>query len=134
MGSRPTAVRLWRKWRRWKALYRDGYGDWSVRHFYDEVYVAEQGGARSDKWVKSRLQEAGLVRKRRRKGSHRQRRDRKPAAGMMLHQDALTHEWVPEQWWDLRGVSPRVAGPGNRNRVIANQYRLRLTANRDHAP
>ncbi len=22
-------------------------------------------------------------------------------AGMMLHQDASTHEWVPGRWWDL---------------------------------
>ena len=22
-------------------------------------------------------------------------------SGMMLHQDGPTHQWVPEQWWDL---------------------------------
>ncbi len=83
-----------------EALYGAGHRGWNVRHFYVEVYVAE-GGSRSYTWVKNRLQEAGLVRKGRRKGPHRERRERKPAAGMMLHQDASTHEWVPGESWDL---------------------------------
>ena len=41
-----------------EALYRAGHRDWNVRHFYDEVYVAEVGGTRSYTWVKNRLQEA----------------------------------------------------------------------------
>ena len=41
-----------------EALYRAGHRDWNVRHFYDEVYVAEGGGTRSYTWVKNRLQEA----------------------------------------------------------------------------
>ena len=44
-----------------EALYRDGHEGWNVRHFHDEVYMAEQGGTRSYTWVKNRLQEAGLV-------------------------------------------------------------------------
>ena len=84
-----------------EALYRDGHADWNVRHFYEEVYAGEHGGARSYTWVKNRLQETGLVRKGRRKGPHRERRERKPAEGMMLHQDASTHEWAAGQWWDL---------------------------------
>ena len=83
-----------------EALYGAGHRDWNVRHFYDEVYVTE-GGSRSYTWVKNRLQEAGLVKKGRRRGPHRERRERKPAAGMMLHQDASTHEWVPGESWDL---------------------------------
>ena len=83
------------------APYRDGCAGWNVLHFYHEVYAGEHGGARSYTWVKSRLQEAGLVRKGRRKGAHRLRRERKPAEGMMLHQDASTHEWAPGQGWDL---------------------------------
>ena len=65
-----------------EALYRDGCAGWNVLHFYHEVYAGEQGGARSYTWVKSRLQEAGLVRKGRRKGAHRLRRERKPTEGM----------------------------------------------------
>ncbi|MDE2794675.1 MAG: helix-turn-helix domain-containing protein [Gemmatimonadota bacterium] len=84
-----------------EALYRAGHRDWNVRHFYDGVYVPAGGGMRSYTWVKNRLQEAGLVKKGRRKGPHRERRDRKPAAGQMLHQDASTHAWVPGESWDL---------------------------------
>ena len=84
-----------------EALYRDGCRGWNVRHFHEEVYVREHGGSRSYTWVKNRLQEAGLVRKGRRKGPHRERRERKPAAGTMLHQDASTHAWVPGERWDL---------------------------------
>lgn len=36
-------------------------------HFYDEVYVAKDRGARSYTWVKNRLQEAGLVKRGRRR-------------------------------------------------------------------
>jgi hypothetical protein len=35
------------------------------------------------------------------RGKHRKKRERKPLAGMMVHQDASTHQWVPEQIWDL---------------------------------
>ena len=84
-----------------EALYQDGHEGWNVRHFYDEVYVAEHRGGRSYTWVKNRLQEAGLVKKGRRKGPHRERRDPKPAAGQMLHQHASTHAWVPGESWDL---------------------------------
>ena len=84
-----------------EALYRTGHRNWNVRHFYDEVYVGEGGGTRSYTWVKHRLQGAGLVKKGRRKGPHRERRERKPAAGQMLHQDGSRHRWVGDRWWDL---------------------------------
>ena len=84
-----------------EALYRDRHAGWNVRHFHHDVYVGEQGGSRSYTWVKNRLQEASLVKRGRRRGPHRKRRERKPAAGMMLHQDASTHEWVVGKRWDL---------------------------------
>ena len=36
-----------------------------------------------------------------RQGAHRQRRERSPLPGMLLHQDGSTHAWVPGQRWDL---------------------------------
>ena len=36
-----------------------------------------------------------------RRGKHRIKRERAPLPGMMLHQDASTHRWVPEQVGDL---------------------------------
>lgn len=85
---------------RLQALYVETYDGWNVRHFY-ERYQGTHEGRRSYTWVKNQLQSAGLVARGRRRGRHRKRRERKPLEGMMLHQDASTHTWVPEQQWDL---------------------------------
>ena len=82
------------------ALYRDRYPRRNVRHFY-EAYEETHGGGRSYSWVKSRLQEAAAVSRGRRRGSHREFRERKEQEGMMIHQDASTHRWVPGEQWDL---------------------------------
>jgi len=79
--------------------YRRRHESWNVKHCYS--WYRREGGSRSYTWVKSRLQEAGLVAKARGKGKHRKRRERSPWPGMMLHQDASRHEWVPGQMWDL---------------------------------
>lgn len=85
---------------RLEALYKERYDSWNVQHFYGR-YQREHGGERSYTWVKNRLQSAGLVTQGKRKDSHRTRRERSPLAGMMIHQDGSTHEWVPGQKWDL---------------------------------
>jgi len=81
-------------------LYKECYDGWNVRHFY-EHYRDNHQGTRSYTWVKNRLQEKGLVKRGRLKGAHRKRRDPAPIVGLMVHQDASTHEWVPGQSWDL---------------------------------
>jgi hypothetical protein len=43
--------------------------------------------------VKTALQEAGLVERRKKRGTHRRRRPRRPVPGMMLHIDASEHDW-----------------------------------------
>lgn len=83
-----------------EALYRERYSGWNVQHFY-ERYREHHDGVRSYTWVKQRLQAKGLVKAGKRRGTHRKRRERKPLPGMMIHQDASTHEWVPEVMWDL---------------------------------
>ena len=50
-------------------------------------------------WVQQALQGAGLVAKQRQRGKHRQRRDRKPMAGMLLHIDGSKHRWLGDQRW-----------------------------------
>jgi transposase len=85
---------------RLEALYRERYDGWNVKHFM-ERYRGEHGGTRSYTWVKRRLQTAGLVKAGRRRGKHRLRRPRAPMPGMLIHQDASTHAWVPDQKWDL---------------------------------
>jgi len=79
--------------------YRKRYIGWNARHFHS--HYQRDGGTRSYTWVKTRLQEARLVKKAPRRGAHRKRRERAPLPGMMIHQDGSTHEWVPGQEWDL---------------------------------
>lgn len=83
-----------------EALYKERYDDWNIQHFH-ERYRAHHEGTRSYSWVKQRLQITGLTKAGKRRGAHRKRRDRKPLVGMMIHQDASTHAWVPNQTWDL---------------------------------
>jgi hypothetical protein len=79
--------------------YKERHLGWNVKHFH--TWYCRDGGTRSYSWVKSRLQEAGLVQKASGRGKHRKRRERAAWPGMMLHQDGSTHEWVPGVQWDL---------------------------------
>ena len=80
-------------------LYETHYFDFTAKHFHEKL--ASHGIMRSYTWTKTRLQEAGKIKKAKARGAHRRRRPRKPMPGMMLHQDGSRHEWVPGQWWDL---------------------------------
>jgi hypothetical protein len=63
-----------------------------VRHFHEKLREAHEIRY-SYTWVKTALQEAGSVGKRKKRGSHRKRRPRRPLPGMMLHIDASEHRW-----------------------------------------
>lgn len=76
-------------------LYKSRHQGWNACHFHD--WYVRQGGKRSYTWVKNRLQEAKLIPQARRKGTHRKRREPSALPGMMIHQDASRHEWVPGQ-------------------------------------
>jgi transposase len=76
-------------------LYREKYFDFNVQHFHEKL--RDQHGLKySYTWVKTALQEAGLVEKRKKPGSHRKRRPRRPLPGMMLHIDASEHRWFKD--------------------------------------
>ena len=81
------------------AQYRGGHTGWNVKHFHS--WYKRKGGTRSYTWVKKRLQEGKLVPKAEKRGVHRKRREPAPLAGMMVHQDGSTHEWVAGEVWDL---------------------------------
>ena len=81
-------------------LYKSSFCGWNVAHFHSK-YKAEFKGARSYSWIKTVLQGAGVVKTSKRRGKHRIKRERMPLAGMMVHQDASTHRWVPDAVWDL---------------------------------
>lgn len=76
-------------------LYAERYRGFSVRHFH-EFAVREHGCQRSYNWTKNKLEEARLIKRSKRGGDHRLRRERRPMAGMMLHQDGSTHRWLPD--------------------------------------
>jgi len=79
--------------------YRSRHQGWNVRHFHS--WYKRQGGTRSYTWVKNELQKAKAVKKGKKRGAHRKKRERSPLPGMMIHQDGSTHEWVPGKSWDL---------------------------------
>ena len=81
------------------SLYETQYYDFTVKHFHEKL--SKHGFKLSYTCVKNKLQEAGAVKKAKKRGQHRRKRERKPLPGMMLHQDASTHEWVPGKMWDL---------------------------------
>ena len=78
------------------ALYRNAYRGWNVKHFHEHV-VKHHNYSLSYSCLKGRLQGAGLVEVERRKGGHRKKRERKPCAGMMLHQDGSREVWLAGQ-------------------------------------
>lgn len=120
LGIRPRTMRRW-KWRmeqngivglfdqrrrspsprrtpvaevdRILTLYRDQYAGFNVRHFHEKV-TQEHGVTQSYSFVKQVLQGAGLVRKSRARGRHRQRRERRACFGEMLHLDGSPHRWL----------------------------------------
>ena len=82
-------------------LYREHYFDLNVQHFHEKLQ-AEHDIQLSYTWVKAALQGAGLVARSRKRGVHRQRRERRPLPGMLLHIDGSRHRWFQdERWYDL---------------------------------
>jgi transposase len=75
-------------------LYRDLYRGFTVQHFHEQL------GRRHNYTLgytvtKLHLHRAGLVTPARTRSAHRKKRPRRPLVGMMLHQDASTHAWLP---------------------------------------
>ena len=72
------------------SLYETQYYDFTVKHFHEKL--PEYGLKWSYTCVKNKLQEAGVVKRAKKRGQHRRKRERKPLPGMMLHQDGSSHE------------------------------------------
>src|SRR5881398_1950775 len=79
-------------------LYQEKYFDLNVRHFHEKLRK-EHGMGLSYTWVKLALQGAGLVKKGRKRGTHRKRRPRRPLPGMLLHLDGSRHRWFQDERW-----------------------------------
>ena len=75
-------------------LYRALYRGFTVQHFHEQL------GKRHNYKLgytvtKLHLHRAGLVHPATKRSAHRKKRPRRPMVGMMLHQDASTHAWLP---------------------------------------
>src|SRR4051794_6258956 len=83
-------------------LYREKYFDLNVKHFVEKLHDQEEISL-SYTWVKTALQNAGLVKRYAKRGPHRRKRPRRPLTGMMLHVDGSRHQWIPglNQYQDL---------------------------------
>src|SRR5437588_4888472 len=82
-------------------LYQETYYDLNIRHFHEKLRE-EHGIELSYTWVQKALQGAGLIAKRRERGTHRRRRPRRPMTGMLLHIDGSKHCWLQNgQRYDL---------------------------------
>ena len=64
-------------------LHQETYYDLRIKHFHEKLR-AEHKIEVSYTWVRLALQGAGLVAKARKRGKHRNRRERRPIAGMLL--------------------------------------------------
>lgn len=83
-------------------LYREKYFDLNVKHFVEKLH-AQHEIQLSYTWVKTALQNAGLVKRYAKRGPHRKKRPRRPLTGMMLHVDGSRHQWIPglDEYQDL---------------------------------
>ena len=81
-------------------LYATRYFDYNAKHFHEKL-VSDHGFKFGYTWTKRVLQDARQLGPVKRRGPHRQKRERQPLPGMMLHQDGSRHFWVPEEQWDL---------------------------------
>jgi transposase len=82
-------------------LFQQTYYDLNIRHFHEKLRE-EHGMELSYTWVQKALQGAGLVARRKKRGKHRRRRERRPLPGMLLHIDGSKHQWFcDERWYDL---------------------------------
>ena len=82
-------------------LYQKTYYDLNIRHFHEKL-TEEHGIELSYTWVQKALQGAGLVPRKKRRGKHRRRRERRALPGMLLHIDGSKHQWFSdERWYDL---------------------------------
>lgn len=75
-------------------LYRGSDADFTVKHFHEQL-VKRHGYKLGYTVTKVHLHRAGLVKPAVKRSAHRKKRPRRPMVGMLLHQDASRHAWLP---------------------------------------
>ena len=82
-------------------LYQETYFDFNVRHFHEKL-GQDHAIELSYTWVKQARQGAGLVARKKKRGTHRRRRPRREMPGMLLHIDGSKHRWFQDaRYYDL---------------------------------
>jgi hypothetical protein len=89
-----------RELERMHALYRERYGDFTVKHFHEQL-VRRHNYRLCYTVTRLSLQAAGLVAKAKRRGAHRKKRERRPLPGMLLFQDGSKHRWIAALGHDI---------------------------------
>lgn len=89
-----------RELERMRQLYRELYGDFTVKHFHEHL-KRRHNYKLGYTVTRLSLQAAGLVAKAKRRGAHRKKRIRRPLPGMLLFQDASTYRWIASLGRDL---------------------------------
>jgi transposase len=89
-GRRASATEI----ARMLELYQGSYADFTVKHFHEQL-VKRHDYKLGYTVTKVHLHLAGLVRPAPKRSAHRKKRPRRPMVGMMLHQDASSHHWLP---------------------------------------
>ena len=89
-----------RELERMHGLYRERYGDFTVKHFHEQL-VRRHGYKLCYTVTRLSLQAANLVAKAKRRGVHRKKRVRRPLPGMLLFQDGSKHRWIASLGRDL---------------------------------
>src|SRR5262245_62065188 len=74
-------------------LYRTRYTGFNARHFH-ELARRDHAVSLSYTYVKTALQQAGLLPKHRARGRHRRRREPRPCFGELVHLDGSRHRWL----------------------------------------
>jgi transposase len=75
-------------------LYRELYRGFTVKHFHEHL-LKRHNYTLGYTVTKLHLQREGLVQRAKTRSAHRKKRPRRPMVGMLLHQDASTHAWLP---------------------------------------
>lgn len=101
-----------RELERMHQLYRELYGDFTVKHFHEHL-VRRHGYKLSYTVTRLSLQAAGLVARAKRRGAHRKKRIRRPLPGMLVFQDASTYRWIAALGHDLDLVATLDDATGN---------------------
>jgi transposase len=83
-------------------LYEERYTGFTVKHFHEQLQKRHHYKL-GYTVTRLALHGAGLVRPAPRRSAHRKKRPRRPMVGMMLHQDASRHAWLPgdDRQYDL---------------------------------